>query len=335
METAEGIQSVFGGQSYIGIPLALLGAVFLSGGTQYQHRGIAKIERLLPDGAGFWSQLRGMLLRPSWLFGTLMLGLAIVFQLSSLWFAPLIVVQPLGAISLVITALLNARITRIPLDRATITAIVLSVSGVGVFVLVAAFVASPQRVDQTQLITVLVSLLALLAFWLVLGGVMRRRRSPVLFVIAAGTLFGFVVTLAKVAIGRVQTLMESEWQFGVEEWLTVACVAGLIVASLVGSWFVQKAHATGPPDLVVAGLTVVDPIVAVTIGMLVLGEAAHAPAWAFFVFGVAGAVAVFGVFLLARHHPQMQDGTFETGPLGARGRGEPAAERADGGADGT
>ena len=62
---------------------------------------------------------------------------------------------------------------------------------------------------------------------------------------------------------------------------------------------------SGPPDLVIAGLTVVDPIVAVLIGLLVLGEAATAPLWAFIGFIVAGAVAVWGVVQLARHHPQV------------------------------
>ena len=30
----------------LGIPLALLGAVFMSFGAQYQHRGVQKVERL-------------------------------------------------------------------------------------------------------------------------------------------------------------------------------------------------------------------------------------------------------------------------------------------------
>ena len=67
----------------------------------------------------------------------------------------------------------------------------------------------------------------------------------------------------------------------------------------------QTAHASGPPDLVIAGLTVVDPIVAVLIGCLVLGEAAGANGFVFSGFGVAGAVAIIGVIGLARYHPQV------------------------------
>ena len=77
-----------------------------------------------------------------------------------------------------------------------------------------------------------------------------------------------------------------------------------VAATALGAYFVQNAYATGPPDLVIAGLTVVDPMVAVAIGIIVLGEASQAPFWANLVFLVAGAIAVWGVFLLARNHPQ-------------------------------
>src|SRR5690606_27344196 len=92
----------------LGIPLALAGAVFMSFGAQYQHRGVAKVERLsgVQGATGLtWNQIRGLLSRPSWIIGTLMLALAIVCQLAALAVAPLIVVQPLGAIALVITTL--------------------------------------------------------------------------------------------------------------------------------------------------------------------------------------------------------------------------------------
>src|SRR6188508_3413910 len=100
----------------IGIPLALLGAVFMSFGAQYQHRGVTKVERLSGSSgkAGLsGGQLVSLLKRPSWVVGTVMLGLAIACQLTALAFAPLIIVQPIGAVSLVITTLLNARVTGI------------------------------------------------------------------------------------------------------------------------------------------------------------------------------------------------------------------------------
>lgn len=300
---AADLASVFGGHTWIGILLALLSGVALSVGTQFQHRGVAVVDERQTDGAGTaftGAHMAGLLKRPSWLIGTLLLGLAIVFQLVALWFAPLSVVQPLGAIALVITAIVNARLTRTRLTATAIFAIVLCVGGIGLFVTMAALYAQLRPVTTSELTTVLVALAVLLVIWGVLYLVFRKTPRPLFYIVAAGTLFGFLATLAKVVIGRIQTLMDSGWQFGTEEWLTIGCILALIAATALGGWFVQHAHMYGPPDLVVAGLTVIDPIVAVTIGALVLGETAGAPGWATLVMLATGVVAVIGVFLLAK-----------------------------------
>jgi len=290
----------------LGIPLALIGAVFLSLGAQFQHRGVGKVETTLGKGGAGLSirQLLALVRRPSWVIGTLLLGLAILFQLGSLYLAPLIVVQPLGAVALVITALLNSRLSKVPLDGRTIRSIIMCVGGVGLFVTIATFTAKTNPITETQLIVVLVILGAVLAAFAVAFALWRARISAIFYIVGAGVLFGFVATLAKVVIGRIQTLFLVEFQTGAVEWLTIMCVVALLAAAMLGSYFVQTAYASGPPDLVVAGLTVIDPLVAVCIGIVVLGEAATAPLWAIFAFVVAGAIAILGVVMLARHHPQ-------------------------------
>lgn len=284
----------------IGIPLALLGAVFMSFGAQYQHRGVQKVERLTKTdgGAGLTgAQLWNLLRRPSWVAGTAMLGLAIVCQLAALSFAPLILVQPLGAVSLVITTLLNARISGHKPTRQSVSAIALCVAGILIFVTIAAIYATETPISDAQLITVLVILAAVIV---VLGGTwvwLRERVSALFYILAAGMIYGFVATLAKVVINRVQNE-----NF---DWLTIVCIVALLAATASGAYFVQTAYASGPPDLVIAGLTVVDPIVAIVIGLTVLHEAVGAPVGAYIGFAVAGALAVVGVFLLARFHPQV------------------------------
>jgi drug/metabolite transporter (DMT)-like permease len=284
---------------FIGIPLALIGAVFLSLGAQFQHRGVVKVEAQTVDTLGKGlngTQLMLLLARPSWVLGTLMLGLAIVFQLASLYFAPIIVVQPLGALALVITSILNSRINHVELKRKSIIAIVMCVGGVLLFVGVAAFTAVDRPVTARQIVIILVVLLVVLAIAVVTFALYRRRIRAIFYVIMAGVLYGFVATLAKVVLARVQQ--------GEFDWLTLLCVIALLAATALGAYFVQNAHAGGPPDLVIAGLTVVDPMVAVLIGIIVLGEASQAPFWANIVFAVSGAIAVWGVFLLAKNHPQ-------------------------------
>ena len=294
--TDELIRSPFLG---IGIPLALIGAVFLSLGAQFQHRGVAKVEEHLGDGskAGLSPrQLLHLLRRPSWLLGTIMLGLAIVFQLTSLGFAPLIVVQPIGVVALVITAVLNARMSGIRLDRKAIGAIAMSVGGVGVFVVVAASFAVERRIDEQQLLTVLGVLGVVTAAFGVLFAVRRKTAGAMFYIAGAGVLYGFVATLAKVVINRIIN--------GNFEWLTVLAIVALLASAALGGYFVQTAYSVGSPDLVIAGLTVIDPLVAVVIGVVVLGEASLIPLPAAILSVVAGAVAIVGVIRLAKHHPQ-------------------------------
>ena len=283
----------------IGIPIALIGAVFLSLGAQLQHRGVARVEQSHGDGTKAGLSVRQLLhlaARPSWLFGTVLLGLAILFQLTSLGFAPLIVVQPLGVVALVITAIVNARVSRIRLEGPAIRAIVMCVGGVGVFVAITAVYAIEREISERQLLTVLGILGVTLAAFGVAFALARRSVGAMFYILGAGVLFGFVVTLAKVVINRILN--------GNFEWLTVLAIVALLASAALGSYFVQTAYSVGSPDLVIAGLTVVDPLVAVLIGVIVLGEAALIPPLFAVVAVAAGALAVFGVIQLAKHHPQ-------------------------------
>ncbi|WP_230009257.1 DMT family transporter, partial [Microbacterium sp. Bi128] len=258
----------------LGIPLALLGAVFMSFGAQYQHRGVQKVERLSGKTTGGLSgaQMKSLLTRPSWVAGTVMLGLAIACQLAALSVAPLILVQPLGAIALVITTILNARVTHHKPTRQSLIAIAACVGGIFIFVTIAAFFATEHEITSRELLIILgilaVVVIVFGGFWLLV----RRRAQALFYIMAAGVIYGFVATLAKVVISRAQA--------GNFDWLTLLCLVALLAAVGVGAYFVQTAYSVGPPDLVIAGLTVIDPIVAVLIGLSVLGEASTAPAWA-------------------------------------------------------
>jgi hypothetical protein len=291
----------------IGIPIALVGAVFLAIGAQLQHRGVVKMDNATvraASGGLSLGQLLALFQRPSWVIGTLMLGLAVVFQLTSLGFAPIIVVQPLGAIALIITSLVNARVSGVKLTREAIRAITFCIVGVGLFVTIATFTAASKEITQGELVTVLVLLGVITVIFALVFAFFRKRFKAIIYIVGAGVLYGFVATLAKVVIDRIKTLIIN----GSEgfEWLTMFCVIALLAATVLGGYFVQTAYSSGPPDLVIAGLTVIDPIVAVSIGIVVLQEASGAPFYAIIAFIVAGALAVYGVFQLAKHHPQSQ-----------------------------
>jgi len=281
----------------LGIPLALAGALCMSLGAQYQHSGVEKVERSVGSGGASglrWAHLRALATRPSWLAGTLLLVLAVVCQLGAISVAPLMVVQPLGVVALLLTTILNSRASGVPPTKRSWTALAACIGGIGLFVGIAARYATKPAVANGDVVIILLLLLtvvvALLTAWLLF-----RQRLPALFYVsAAGLLYGFVATLAKILIDRMQE--------GNVDWFLALCVVALIGAGILGGYFVQTAYSSGPPDLVVAGLTVVDPLVAVVLAMSVLGESSAAPTWTFLVFATAGCLAAGGVVALARHH---------------------------------
>ncbi|MBO1902849.1 multidrug DMT transporter permease [Leucobacter weissii] len=286
-------------KQFWGIPVALVGAALMSFGAQYQSRGLNKVERLTGESAGSGLSLRqvgGLLRRPSWVVGTVLLGLAVVFQIGALALSPLIVVQPIGVVAMVITAVLNSRMSGVRLPKRAMVSLAMCVGGIVTFVTIAAFTAADRPVTDQKLLTILIIYAVVLTVTVVLFVMLRHRAVALFYIVGAGVLYGFVATFAKTVIGRVQ---QNEF-----DWLTWLCVAALLIGALLGMVFVQNAYSSGPPDLVIAGLTVIDPLVAILIGIVVLQEAANAPMWAISSFILTGIVALIGVIGLARFHPQ-------------------------------
>jgi len=283
----------------IGIPIALAGAVFLSIGAQLQHRGVSKVEGTHGDGSKSGlsvRQLGHLIRRPSWVLGTVLLALAIVIQLISLGFAPLIVVQPLGVVAMVMTNVINSRVHGIKTDSRVRWSIILAVLGIGIFVAFSTIYAVEKAFTDGQLTFILGLLVAVIAATGVAFLVFRRRLRAMFYIVAAGTLYGFVVTITKVLINR--------WRTDHIDPLMIACFVGLVVAAVLGGYFVQTAYSVGSPDLVIAGLTVIDPLVAIAIAITVLREAEMFPPFALVGIALGGALSIVGVVLLARHHPQ-------------------------------
>jgi drug/metabolite transporter (DMT)-like permease len=288
----------------LAILLAVLAAVALAFGAQFQNDAVSGKNSPTKKNSGEANrgslsikQLFSLLVKPKWLSGTAFMALGIGLQLAALSLAPLIVVQPVGAIALVITSLLNARVTKTKLNRGTIIAISLCTLGIAAFVAMASGVANETVLNDDRLREVLGVLGAILVIFTVLFFTLGRQAKALTYVVGAGVLYGFVATLAKVVIQRIY-----QTQF---EWLTVFCLVALIGAVSLGSWFVQNAYSSGPPDLVIAGLTVIDPLVAVSIGIVILGEATSASLPVILGFGVSAIVAVIGVILLSKVHPEL------------------------------
>jgi hypothetical protein len=285
----------------LAIVLAVLAAVALAFGAQFQNQAVStsREKHVQPKVSLSIRELVNLLIKPRWVSGTGLMFLAMLLQLGALSLAPLIVVQPIGAIALVITSVLNARYTKTKLNRATILAIGLSTFGVGGFVVTASQVAAQVELTDENLLRVLLLFVVILVAFAALFFIFGKKAQALTYILGAGVLYGFVVTLAKVTIQR---LYQMDYDI-----LTLIAVVSMIGAVLLGGWFVQNAYASGPPDLVIAGLTVIDPIVAITIAIGILGEAQEATLGSGSLFSAFGLLAICGVYLLSKVHPELRN----------------------------
>ncbi len=284
---------------WFAVLLAVFGAFCLAIGAQRQGSAVkADTGGLALSAHGLLRLLRN----PRWIFGLLLLGAGMAMNAVALVTAPLTVVQPIGAIALVITTVVNAKDQGLTINRATVVAISACVAGSALFVVLAVNVTRENhQVAATDELTVVLLLALAVGIFGTLALMFKHRMSAFIYILGAGVLFGFVAVLTRI-IGRHLLDPNGLGLLNVQWYSVVAIVA----AGGLGSWFVQSAYSGGPPDLVIAGLTVVDPIVGIAIGIAILGELrpdVH-PVTAV-AMGAAATLAIVGVIALSRHHPEV------------------------------
>ncbi|MEB7447705.1 DMT family transporter [Arthrobacter koreensis] len=283
----------------VAIACALASAVFLAFGAQRQGSAVsADTGGLSLSSAGLGRLLRN----PRWLFGLLLLGTGTALNVAALAMAPLTVVQPIGSLALVITTIVNSRDQGLRLNRVTVVSIVACVVGSMLFVLLAVGATrTEQVVEPRQEIVIVLILAVVVAFFGLLNLLFGKRLGAIAHILGAGILFGFVAVLTKTIAAD---LLDPNGRFLLNvPWYTIV---GIAVAGGLGAWFVQSAYSSGPPDLVIAGLTVIDPMVGIAIGIGVLNELRpDVPAVLGVAMGVCAVIAIVGVVALSRYHPDV------------------------------
>jgi drug/metabolite transporter (DMT)-like permease len=183
-----------------------------------------------------------------------------------------------------------------------VVAIAACVTGSALFVLLAVNVTQENHhVSLEDELTIVLLLALAVGLFGTLAVMFRHRMNAFVYILGAGVLFGFVAVLTRI-IGK--HLLDPNGLFLLNvQWYSVIA---LIAAGGLGSWFVQSAYSTGPPDLVIAGLTVIDPIVGIAIGIVILGELRpDVHAVMAIAMGTAASLAIVGVIALSRHHPEV------------------------------
>jgi glycosyltransferase involved in cell wall biosynthesis len=277
-----------------GIGLALIAACCYSLAAALQHNAVT----VVADDTKKLSlrQLGRLVRQPRWLLGMLATAGGAAFHVVSLSLAPLSLVQPIGVLSIGLTAMLAARLSDMPMGRSTWYAALTTAAGIGLFVVVTAPHASDAAVSNMAagqvlpVAGVIVGVLVLAAFsargWV---------RCPLLAT-AAGVAYGTVSVLTRVLAQHIRL----NGLAGLPPGPTALTVGGGFVCILVGALCVQQAFASGRPDTVMGCQTVVDPLIGVLAGVFLFHETVGTTPVAVLGQLTGGALAVVGVVALAR-----------------------------------
>ena len=273
--------------------LAALGACGNAFGAWLQHMAVR--DTIGERGLRLRHQ-RELLRDVRWLTGLIALGSSAALHAWALGLAPLSVVQPVGVLALPITVLLNLRQRGVharDLSPPVVFAVAAVTAGVASLVVLTAGSATPtavaphEQLIATQLVGSGVLVLGVLAV------VARSTARCVLFAAGCAMAYGYVSLMMRGVAQR----LGSDGLLGVDP----LPLLGIATAMAVGGWLLQHAHTSGPPELVVACLAVIDPLVAVGLGIGLLDEAVRVDAWLAGAEAACALVAGSGVFALAKY----------------------------------
>ncbi|SDN71305.1 DMT family transporter [Allokutzneria albata] len=290
------------------VVLAALGACCYAAAARLQHSAV----RATGSGETLkLASLLGLLRDRRWLLGLSLLVGGTVLHAVAVAIGPLIVVQPVGVLALVLAAVLDARQSGRSLTPQRLAPALTATLGMGAFVVLAAGNTGSALPPLTAVTDALLISTGLLAVLVLLGALSAGGRRCLALGVAGGVAYGLISVLIRLVAQRFQLSGE----------IDPLALLGILAALLIGGWCVQQAYASGPPHMVVACLTVVDPLVAVGMGVGLLGEAAGTDPGIAALELVCAAVALAGVTLIALRDNE------NSAPPGGPGPGAPDAER--------
>ncbi|MGC3992940.1 MAG: hypothetical protein QM779_02225 [Propionicimonas sp.] len=288
------------------IPLAIgivvVASFLFAGGSTIQHLAVSRsVDKTAENRSMGIGQFLELLRNPRWLLGLATVVLGASIHIVGLMMAPVTVVQPVGILAVPWAVLLAAKIHGIRPTRTTWTAVGMTIAGIVVFTLFSAHKAAP----DTELPPARIIVACLIVF--AVGGLLGylgRFGTPALRCLMWASGGAFYYGLSSAIIKTLSELVRlGDFTSRPLFWTMIPF---LLTCYLVGGWMVQQGYANGPAEIVVGSMTTTDPIVAVTFGLAVLGEGVRLGPLDALGMAISGAVAVAGVFLLSKYHPDAQ-----------------------------
>lgn len=272
--------------------------------------------------------------QPMWLGGISLAVLSYGFQAVALNFGPLSVVQPLIVMEVVFALPIAARLDKLRLGWRDWLGAGLVTGGLAL----ALFMAAPSGGSPTAplwewlILLGVVGGLAALALLLGLRGQGPLRATA--YAVAGGSVMGTQSGLFDNTIHHIH----QGWGAVFTSWQTYV----LVGASIGGLWLIQSAYNSGPLSASMPVFDVIEPSIAVIIGLLLFGEHLAGGTLRHFVAGAGAVLGVVGIVVLdnspvtrkmhEREEEEQEETEEEKG--GDPDRGDGAAKGPDGDARG-
>ena len=275
----------------LAVLFAFASAMTIAWGTVVRHR-IA--EELPGNGETLGdSPILAVISRPLWWAGTFCALLGYVFQIVALGFGTLLIVQPVLVLKLMLTLPLAAKYAgkRITFGE-MFWATVLSVA-VGIMVIwgrpLPGAKDAPIMIWVISLAIGIVVLTALDRY----AHMQFTSQKALLLGIVTGALFGYVAVLSKAAV---DVFVNGGFLAGMTAWQTYA----LILGAAVGTIIQQSSFSAGDLKNSLPAMTISEPIVAFSLGYLILGERFQIHGGEWFFMALALAAMIISTVVLAR-----------------------------------
>lgn len=288
------------------IPLAISIVAFSSflfaSGATIQHLAIGRtVDETAANRSMNLRQVLSLLKNRLWLTGLATVFVGASLHIVGLALAPVTVVQPVGILAVPWSVLLAAKIRHFRPTKAIWGSVALTILGIVSFTHFSTSTAAKHTVLNPMVIVIAV--LVVFAIGAALGSLgMNGSDARRCLMWASGGSFFYGLSSA-----MIKTLFEL---FKTDRFWTLplfwVVIAFLLTCYLVGAWMIQQGYANGPAEIVVGSMTTTDPIVAVGFGILVLGEGALVTPEAAIGMVISGAVAIGGVVILSKYHPDAQ-----------------------------
>jgi drug/metabolite transporter (DMT)-like permease len=286
---------------------AFASAACFAGGSALQHRVASATSASEESRGGFLARL---VRRPSWLVGLGLSAVAFVLHALALSRGDLALVQPVIVSGIVFAVLIRAGLDRRWPPRRTLVWLVLTWAGLALFLLVRPSVTTAPVRDALAPVFVLVGVVLVIAAMLMARRARPDRRRGLLLGTAAGVLFGLVAGLVKLVLDQ----LSDGWAQALTHWTLWT----LLVVGACAIVLNQRAYQATGISVTAPALNITQVLVAITFGILVLGEQAGSSVGVVAAELVGLTVTILGVRNLAALPTETRDSDTTAVPAAAR-----------------